>query len=343
MSSRRGPWPAGACVVGLPFESFLAPQAAFGCHRPWGVGGLGTVSRHPAGARGGGGGGVAPSGPPSFAVPPLAAVFAGARPARPSAPRLPPAVPFPPCARGPCPLPAPPAPPRGSRPVGTGGSRPRPSPRARPRPGDACPGGDPRDAAASARRCALSPRAAAVPRFAPRSSRREGGGGGGSVVRGAGGGGRGRAVRPSPVRASAPVRAPTRPLPNPGRLSAGPRPVRPVTAGSCSPSRPASVSPSLSAARGRRRRRRPRRRRRLLLPEGATGGRRWSVGVLCWCAGKGGRPGAVGRGSLCPLLGTLLAGALAARARARALRDATSDQTWRPAEFKHISQRRKRN
>ena len=26
-----------------------------------------------------------------------------------------------------------------------------------------------------------------------------------------------------------------------------------------------------------------------------------------------------------------------------ALRDATSDQTWRPAEFKHISQRRKRN
>ena len=30
---------------------------------------------------------------------------------------------------------------------------------------------------------------------------------------------------------------------------------------------------------------------------------------------------------------------LAARARARALRDATSDQTWRPAEFKHISQR----
>lgn len=89
MSSRRGPWPAGACVVGLPFESFLAPQAAFGCHRPWGVGGLGTVSRHPAGARGGGGGGVAPSGPPSFAVPPLAVVFAGARPARPSAPRLP--------------------------------------------------------------------------------------------------------------------------------------------------------------------------------------------------------------------------------------------------------------
>lgn len=31
------------------------------------------------------------------------------------------------------------------------------------------------------------------------------------------------------------------------------------------------------------------------------------------------------------------------RARARPFRDATSDQTWRPAEFKHISQRRKRN
>lgn len=223
MSSRRGPWPAGACVVGLPFESFLAPQAAFGCHRPWGVGGLGTVSRHPAGARGGGGGGVAPSGPPSFAVPPLAAVFAGARPARPSAPRLPPAVPFPPCARGPCPLPAPP-PPRGSRPVGTGGSRPRPSPRARPRPGDACPGGDPRDAAASARRCALSPRAAAVPRFAPRSSRREGGGGGGSVVRGRGAvvGGARCVRRPFGLRrpcvprpAPSPTRAASPPVPAP--------------------------------------------------------------------------------------------------------------------------------
>ena len=70
--------------------------------------------------------------------------------------------------------------------------------------------------------------------------------------------------------------------------------------------------------------------RRLLLPEGATGGRRWSVGVLCWCAGKGGRPGAVGRGSLCPLLGTLLAGALAARARARPpRRDLRSDVATR--------------
>lgn len=126
-----------------------------------------------------------------------------------------------------CPRPVPASrPPRGSRPVGTGGSRPRPSPRARPRPGDACPGGDPRDAAASARRCALSPRAAAVPRFAPRSSRREGGGGGGSVVRGGGVVGGARCVRrpfglrrpcvprpaPSPTRAaSPPVPAPSVP------------------------------------------------------------------------------------------------------------------------------------
>lgn len=321
MSSRRGPWPAGACVVGLPFESFLAPQAAFGCHRPWGVGGLGTVSRHPAGARGGGGGGVAPSGPPSFAVPPLAVVFAGARPARPSAPRLPPAVPFPPCARGPCPLPAPHA----ARAPSGRAARARGRVRVRVRaPGTRAPAatrGTPRRLPAAAR----SP-----PGLRPCRGSRPGAPAARAVAVAVAwwGGGRGRAVRPSPVRASAPVRAPTRPLPNPGRLSAGPRPVRPVTAGSCSPSRPASVSPSLSAARGRRR---PRpRRRRLLLPEGATGGRRWSVGVLCWCAGKGGRPGAVGRGSLCPLLGTLLAGAPAARARARPpRRDLRSDVATR--------------
>ena len=39
----------------------------------------------------------------------------------------------------------------------------------------------------------------------------------------------------------------------------------------------------------------------------------------------------------------LAASAAAAAAAAAPLRDATSDQTWRPAEFKHISQRRKRN
>lgn len=117
-------------------------------------------------------------GPPSFTVLPLAG-GASRRPAGPAAP---------PCLCGAF-LPrrasavrarSPPTP-RGSRPVGTGGSRPRPSPWVRPRPGDACPGGDPRDAAASARRCALSPRAVAVPRFEPplREGAACGGGGGG--------------------------------------------------------------------------------------------------------------------------------------------------------------------
>lgn len=49
---------------------------------------------------------------------------------------------------------------------------------------------------------------------------------------------------------------------------------------------------------------------------------------------RGGR-GAVGRGSLSPLPSP--------GPTPPPLRDATSDQTWRPAEFKHISQRRKRN
>lgn len=84
-------------------------------------------------------------------------------------------------------------------------------------------------------------------------------------------------------------------------------------------------------------------------------------------APAGRRGGAVGRGSLSPVASPLAgpvsrrgvgravgrAGAMpsvrvrrAARPRPPApfpLRDATSDQTWRPAEFKHISQRRKRN
>lgn len=46
---------------------------------------------------------------------------------------------------------------------------PRPMPRARPRPGDACPGGDPRDAAASPAAARFSPRVAAAPRRAPRA------------------------------------------------------------------------------------------------------------------------------------------------------------------------------
>ena len=121
-----------------------------------------------------------------------------------------------------------------------------------------------RDAAASARRCALSPRAAAVPRFAPRRSRREGVvGGGGGGAEGMSGGGARCVRRPFGLRRPC-VPRPFSPPPPRGHLAAGPRPVRPVAAGSCSPPRPASASPSLSAARGRCRRRR----RRLLLPEG---------------------------------------------------------------------------
>ena len=105
------------------------------------------------------------------------------------------------------------------------------------------------------------------------------------------------------------------------------------------------------------------------LPRGGFGGK-----GVCWCVGGGvvgrgaGGSGVVGvfcvvgcrpenragadrglfPGAGVPVLSSPLrpglAGLLLARALARAsLRDATSDQTWRPAEFKHISQRRKRN
>lgn len=172
-----------ASVVGVsPFESFLAPQAAFGWCWPLGCRGCWGWSR--AAWRGGGPRGWCGVvwgrvfGPPSFTVLPLA----GGASRRPAGPAAPPAsaVPSFPAAR-PRSVPAPRPTPRGSRPVGTGGSRPRPSPWVRPRPGDACPGGDPRDAAASARRCALSPRAVAVPRFEPplREGAACGGGGGG--------------------------------------------------------------------------------------------------------------------------------------------------------------------
>ena len=319
------------------------PRAASGLRvsLPLGCRGLGMVSRHAAGARGGGGwGGVASSGPPSFAVPPSAAVFPGARPARPpTLRRLTPAVPFPPCVRGPCPASrrAPP-PPRGSRPVGTGGSRPGPSPRARPRPGDACPGGDPRDAAASARRCALSPRAAAVPRFAPRRSRREGVvGGGGGGAEGMSGGGARCVRRPFGLRRPCVPRPFFPPAPRPPRRRPPPRPSRgrrlvlpapPRLGVSLSVRRPRPLPPPPPPPPP---------------PPGGATGRRWSVGCCVGAWARGGPGGRSAAGLSVPLLGTLLAGALAARARARALRDATSDQTWRPAEFKHISQRRKRN
>ena len=327
----------------LPFESFLAPQAAFGCHCPWGVGGWGwsrATRRGPAVVAGGVGSRPpvrrrSPSrprrrcfpapgrrGPPPYAALPLRCLSRRASAAR-------------------APLPGAPPPPRGSRPVGTGGSRPGPSPRARPRPGDACPGGDPRDAAASARRCALSPRAAAVPRFAPRRSRREGVvGGGGGGAEGMSGGGARCVRRPFGLRRPCVPRpfSPPHPAPRPPRRRPPPRPSRgrrlvlpapPRLGVSLSVRRPRPLPPPPPPPPP---------------PPGGATGRRWSVGccVGAWARGGpgGGRSAA---GLSVPLLGTLLAGALAARARARALRDATSDQTWRPAEFKHISQRRKRN
>lgn len=93
--------------------------------------------------------------------------------------------------------------------------------------------------------------------------------------------------------------------------------------------------PSVRPSRGRRLVLPSRPSRAFLSPPRARAGE----GSRWWGAG---RP-RLGRGvslSLSPLPARPLA---RARARAGALRDATSDQTWRPAEFKHISQRRKRN
>lgn len=81
----------------------------------------------------------------------------------------------------------------------------------------------------------------------------------------------------------------------------------------------------------------------------------WRLGRCVWgfaSLGVGRRTGRVAERGLFPgpaFRSSRRPSALASRgsswrARARAsLRDATSDQTWRPAEFKHISQRRKRN
>lgn len=229
MSSRRGP-PGPPGLLG----SVFAPGSASSRRkRPLGVAapgvcrGSGTVSRHAVagvGPRGGGGGGVASSGPPGW------------RPLSPT-----PAVPSPPpCVRGPCPLPG--HTPRGSRPVGTGGSRPRPSARARPRPGDACLGGDPRDAAASARRCAPSPGLWPCRGSRPGAPAATAG----AVAVAGAGGDRGRAVRPSPVRALG-ARACPGPLPGPLtrpplRPSRGSRLVLPA------PPRPLPLRPPAAAA-----------------------------------------------------------------------------------------------
>lgn len=151
------------------------------------------------------------------------------------------------------------------------------------RPGDACPGGGPRDAAVSSAAARSSPRAVAAPRRAPAAR-----------VWGW--------VRVLPLPPSPP---------SPGR-----RP--PVLPPARAPVRPPASSP------------RPR-------PPGDKARRRGRRGVsavvsrVCWRVRVLSPASPVGKA-------LSLRGALA-----RPFRDATSDQTWRPAEFKHISQRRKRN
>lgn len=97
-----------------------------------------------------------------------------------------------------------------------------------------------------------------------------------------------------------------------------------------------------------------------LRPPARSPARPPSFGGRSWRGGRGGaegradvgrglaRPGSSSAALVSPSLPRLARGLPARgggrrRRRRRALRDATSDQTWRPAEFKHISQRRKRN
>lgn len=308
---------------GLLGSVFAPGSASSRRKRPLGVAapgvcrGSGTVSRHAVagvGPRGGGGGGVASSGPPGWR-PPLphacGAFPAAVRPrpvpaSRPHAPRLSPRRDgrFAPEAECACA-----SAPRGRvprrRPAGRRGVCP---------PLRALPPG-----------CGRA--AARAPELPPRRRGR---------WRGPGEIGGARCVR-RPFGLWAPARAPAlSPAPSRVHLS-----VRPVAAGSCSPPR---LGLSLSARRPPPPPPPPP--TPPPPPPGGATGSRGSVGRSVGVPrvrGEGGRPGAVGRGPpRLPLLGTLLAGSLAP-ACARALRDATSDQTWRPAEFKHISQRRKRN
>ena len=285
-SSRRGPWPAGPSGVGLPppRERLLAPQAASGCCRRRGGGrGSGTVSRHGvAGAprwwRGWGSRlPVRPAG-----APPLPHARGASPGRRASAAR----------ARFPATPPAALAP--SGRAVRARG-RVRVRVRAPGTRASAATRGTPRRLPAAAR----SP-----PGLRPCRGSRPGAPAAGA---GAGAGGdRGRAVRPSPVRASVPARAPTLSPASTSPPSRAPSvPWQPARA-----PRPASAPPSPPAGRRRRRRRR---RRRLLLPEGrrVVGGVGRSVGVPR-VRGEAGGPGAVGRGPpRLPLLGPLLAGSLA--------------------------------
>lgn len=129
--------------------------------------------------------------------------------------------------------------------------------------------------------------------------------------------------------------------------------VRPVAAGSCSrPGSPSAPAPAPARHAARSSLPAP---GALAAPGRVRGSRRpgwwwWLVVlVVCVCGGwrrstaarpRGLSPSRPSRGHPSPAARSL---ARRARVRACALRDATSDQTWRPAEFKHISQRRKRN
>lgn len=220
-------------MVGVsPFESFLAPQAAFGWCWPLGCRGLGMVSCRVAGggARGGGVGlcGVVSSVRRRSPSCPWRAVLPGARPAPPPPPAS--AVPSFPAAR-PRSVPAPRPPPvalalsgRAARARG----RVRGCVRA---PGTRAPAatrGTPRRLPAAARSPpGLWPCRGSSPRCARARPVAAVGAGGDK--------GGGCAVRPSPVWASASARAPTPPTrPAPRPPVRRPRPVRPVTAGSCS-------------------------------------------------------------------------------------------------------------
>ena len=231
---------------------------------------------------------------------------------------------------------APPLPSPRPSPLATPGLRPVGAARAGPRPGAACPGGGPRDAAAPPAAARFRPppgsrprRAVAPPEPAVGSRRGRGGrrvaavGGtsrarkreawgpgrrAGRRARASRAGGRGRPPRPDdvppPARPPAGARAPPLPSPRGARAPAAPS---------------VCAAPPPSVAR---------------------------QGPSPPPPARAPSPGVPPRGAPSPLvLGSLSRprGDSRARVRARALRDATSDQTWRPAEFKHISQRRKRN
>jgi len=314
-SSRRGPWPAGPSGVGLPPPG-APPRAASGLWvlPPSGGGrGSGTVSRHGvAGAprwwRGWGSRlPVRPAG-----APPLPHARGASPGRRASAAR----------ARFPATPPAALAP--SGRAVRARG-RVRVRVRAPGTRASAATRGTPRRLPAAAR----SP-----PGLRPCRGSRPGAPAAGAGAGVGAGGDRGRAVRPSPVRASAPARAPTLSPASTSPPSRAPSvPWQPARA-----PRPASAPPSPPAGRRRRRRR-----RRLLLPEGrrVVGGVGRSVGVPRVRGEAGGARGGRPRASASPPSRAPPRGL--PRPLPRALRDATSDQTWRPAEFKHISQRRKRN